>query len=224
MRLMFHCTALLKRDFLLVYRSRGDVFHALGFYIFIASLFPLAIGPDPELLKRFAPAVVWIGMIMASLLPLSSVFDADYQDGTLDLMRLHEAPLALLILVRWLAYFIGIQIPLLLVSPWVALAYGYSVTLVAPMMLLLLPGTAIMTLIGLVGSAITVGTRQGSALLALVVLPLYVPVLIFGASGLQALAALESAAAQLQFLLSMGLLALVIAPTAAAAALKIQLE
>jgi heme exporter protein B len=217
-------TAVLRRDLLLAWRRPGDVLNPLFFFAIVATLFPLAVGPSPEQLALNGPGVLWVAALLAGLLSLNSLFLGDYEDGSLDQLILSPQPLPLLALGKTVAHWLVSGLPLVLVSPLLAMTYQMPAKTVGVMMLTLLLGTASLSLLGSVGAALTVGLNRGNALLSLLVLPLSMPVLIFGARTVSLAAADDAIAAGLYFLAAYFILALTLAPFATAAALRISNE
>jgi heme exporter protein B len=220
---VFYCV--LARDLLLALRRRTDVLTTLFFFIIVVSLFPLGVGSEREQLRALGPGVVWVAALLASMLALERLFAADYEDGTLEQLLLTGQPLALLVLGKVCAHWVLTGLPLVLIAPLVAMQYHLEASAVWVMMAALAVGTPVLSLIGAIGAALTLGLRGGGILLSLLILPLYVPVLVYGA-GAVTVSAIEIADIQPYFyLLSAFLLgALVLAPLAAAAALRISLE
>jgi heme exporter protein B len=212
------------RDLKLAMRSRGELAQALVFFIIVVSLFPLAIGPEAALLKRIAPGVVWVCALLAVLLTLPRLFFADYQDGTLEQLVLSRYPLALLVAGKMMAHWLTTGLPLALLSPLIGLQFGLESRELTVMMASLLLGSPILTMLGAVGAALTLGVRGGSILMALLVLPLYIPVLIFGAGAVESVMASLDAAANLYLLAALLLFGMVLTPFAVAAAVKISLD
>lgn len=218
------CRALLLRDFRLIWRRRGDALNPVLFALLVISLFPFALGPQPDILERVAPGVIWVALLLAGLLSLDTLFRADLDDGSLEQLMLAPHPLALLVGCKILVHWVSTALPLIVATPLFAtLLYLPSEHWPALLYSLLL-GTPLLSLIGAVVVALTVGMRRSGMLLALLALPLYVPVLIFGAGSVMAAAqGLPYAGALL--LLTAGLaMTLVLAPLAAAAALRIALQ
>ncbi|MBK1703997.1 heme exporter protein CcmB [Halochromatium glycolicum] len=217
--------SVLARDILLALRRRTDVLTTLFFFIIVISLFPLGVGSEREQLQALGPGVVWVAALLASMLALERLFAADYDDGTLEQLLLTGQPLALLVLAKVLAHWLLTGLPLVLIAPLVAMQYHLEATAVWVMMAALAVGTPVLSLIGAIGAALTLGLRGGGILLSLLILPLYVPVLVYGA-GAVTVSAIEIADTEPYFhLLGAFLLgALVLAPLAAAAALRISLE
>lgn len=216
--------SVLERDLLLALRRRSDVATTFFFFIIVVSLFPLGVGPEPETLRSIAPGVVWVAALLASMLALGRLFAADYADGTLEQLVLTPQPLLVLTLAKVLAHWLVTGVPLVLIAPVLGLQFGLSGEALGVMTLGLLLGTPVLSMIGAVGAALTLGTRGAGGLLALLVLPLYIPVLIFGAGSVSASMAGMSVSGHLSLLGACLLIALVFAPWASAAAIRIALE
>jgi heme exporter protein B len=216
--------AVVARDLRLALRQRSDVFMAVLFFVLTASLFPFAIGPEPNLLIRIAPGIIWVTALLAVLLSLERLFLADFEDGSLELLALAPTPLALAVAAKILAHWLTTGLPLMAAAPLIALLYDMDpaglVVLLAAMAL----GTPSLSLIGAIGAALTLGARRGGVLIPLLVLPLYVPVLIFGVSAIDADLAGLSSKPHLLLLGALLALALPLAPLASAAALRQALE
>jgi heme exporter protein B len=212
------------RDLLLAIRRPGDVATALLFFVIVASLFPLGIGAEPNLLRAVAPGVIWVSALLSSMLSLGRLFAADYDDGTLEQMLLGAAPLGVVVAAKALAHWLVSGLPLVAIAPLVALQYDLSPALYGVLALSLLLGTPVLSLIGAIGAALILGTRGGGVLLALLVLPLYVPVLIMGAGSVEMAETGLGAAGQVLLLGAMLVVAAAFAPWAIAAALRISLE
>ncbi|PWR22067.1 heme exporter protein CcmB [Zavarzinia compransoris] len=176
-------SALLRRDLRLAFSHGGSVGLVVGFFVIAATLFPLAAGPERQELARVAPAVIWIGALLATLLSLDRLFQADLEDGSLDLLLAGGAPVSLVVLAKCLAHWLSTGLPLVVVSPLLSLLLGLDPPGMAMLGLTLLLGTPTLSLIGAVGAGLTVGVRRAGILIAVLVLPLYVPVLIFGAGA-----------------------------------------
>lgn len=216
---------ILKRDLTLAMRHKTDVLTTLFFFIIVVSLFPLSAGIEKSTLQQIAPGVVWIAALLASMLALERLFASDYADGTLEQMILTPQPLSILVLAKVLAHWLLTGLPLVLIAPLVGLQYHLPVNSVVIMMLALLLGTPILSMIGGIGAALTLGLRGGGILISLLVLPLYIPVLIYG-SGAIADSMLEGTTVQ-AYLLLLGaflIFALVLSPWATAAAVRISSE
>jgi heme exporter protein B len=212
------------RDLLLAWRRRSDVLATLFFFIIVVSLFPLGIGPEQQLLRKIAPGVVWVAALLASMLALSRIFGNDYQDGTLEQLMITPQPLYLIVLAKVLAQWLASGLPLVLVAPVLGLQFGLSQNTLAVMTVSLLLGTPVLSLIGSIGAALTLGLRAASVLVALLVLPLYIPVLIFGTGAIEATLSGGEPRAYLLLLGATLVLALTFAPWATSAALRISLE
>jgi heme exporter protein B len=215
------CTV--RRDLLLALRRRADVLTVFFFFVVTASLFPFGVGPEAGLLRAMGGGVIWVSALLAALLSLNRMFAADYADGSLEQMALSPRPLALMALGKALAHWLTTGLPLTLIAPLLGVQYGLPGDAVVALMLALLLGTPVLSLIGAIGAALTLGLR-GGALLALLVLPLYIPVLVFGAGAVDATLSGLGAEAHFSILGALLLMALVFAPLATAAALRIALE
>jgi heme exporter protein B len=218
------CRAVVARDLLIAARRRSDVLTTFFFFVIVVSLFPLGVGPQPDTLREIAPGVVWVAALLAAKLSLARMFGADHADGTLEQLVLMPQPLTLLVLAKILAHWLTTGLPLVLIAPLLGMQFDLPVDALATLLLSLLIGTPALSLIGAVGAALTLGVRGGGALTALLVLPLYVPVLVFGAGAVTASATGMGAAGHLSLLAAMSLAALVFAPWATATALRISLE
>src|SRR5689334_13834164 len=216
--------AVVQRDLLLALRRRSDVGTALLFFVIVASLFPLGIGAEPNLLRAIAPGVIWVAALLSSLLSLGRLFAADHADGTLEQILLGASPLGVVAAAKTLAHWLISGFPIAIVAPLLALQYDLDASLYGVLALSLLLGTPVLSLIGAIGAALTLGLRGGGVLLALLVLPLYVPVLIMGAGAVELSAAGMGGRGQLLLLAAMLVVSAVFAPLAIAAALRISLE
>lgn len=212
------------RDVLLAMRRRADVATTLFFFVIVASLFPLGVGPEPKLLRAMAPGILWVAALLASMLSLGRLFDADYADGSLEQLVLAPEPLTLVVIGKVMAHWLISGLPLVLVAPVIALQFDLPSGSIGTLSLALLLGTPLLSLIGAIGAALTVGVRGGGVLVSLLVLPLYVPVLVFGAGAVDASATGMDASGHLSILGALLLLGMVLAPWATAAALRISLE
>lgn len=216
--------AVARRDLLLVLKRPGDVLNPLFFFAMVATLFPLAVGPSVEQLEFSGPGVLWVAALLAMLLSLNSLFTADFEDGSLEQMLVSSLPLSALAFGKAAAHWLSSGLPLVIVSPLVAMTFRMPVAVVGVLMLTLLLGTLSLSLLGSIGAALTVGLHRGTALLSLLVLPLAMPVLIFGARTVSLAAAGDAAAGGLYFLAAYTVLIMSIAPFATAAALRISNE
>ena len=216
--------AVIRRDLLLAVRRKTEVLTALLFFVIVASLFPLGIGPEPALLRKIAPGVLWVAALLATMLGLQRMFAADHADGTLEQMLLSPTPLALLVGGKNLAHWLVCGLPLVLLAPLLGLQFDLDGEALAVLTFGLLLGTPVLSLIGSVGAALTLGVRGGGVLLSLLVLPLYIPTLIFGAGAVQAQESGQGASGHLSLLAALLVLSLFFAPWATTAALRIALE
>ncbi|HYD62713.1 MAG TPA: heme exporter protein CcmB [Noviherbaspirillum sp.] len=214
----------IRRDLLLAFRRRSDVLTTLFFFIIVASLFPLGVGPEPQLLRTMAPGILWVAALLASMLALGRLFALDYADGTLEQMVLSAEPLTVIVIGKVIAHWIVSGLPLVILAPVLAVQFDLPAASVGVLFVSLLLGTPVLSLIGSIGAALTLGVRGGGVLVALLVLPLYIPVLIFGAGAVGAEASGVGATAHL--LLLGGCLAgsAALAPWATAAGLRIAVE
>ena len=212
------------RDLLLALRRSSDVATALLFFVVVASLYPLGIGADLKLLRPIAPGVIWVAALLSSMLSLGRLFAADHADGTLEQMLLGAAPLGVVVTAKILAHWLVSGLPLVAIAPLIALQYDLEPALYGVLALSLLLGTPVLSLIGAIGAALTLGLRGGGVLLALLVLPLYVPVLIFGAGSVEMASEAQSPAGHLLLLGALLVAAVALSPWAIAAALRISME
>jgi heme exporter protein B len=214
----------LRRDLLLALRRKSDALAPVFFFVVVASLFPLGIGPEPDLLRRIGPGVLWVGALLATMLSLARLFASDYDDGTLEQLALSPEPFAALVAAKVAAHWLVSGLPLVAVSPVLALQYGLPADTIAVLAASLVLGTPILSLVGAIGAALTLGVRGGGLLVALLVLPLYVPALVFGAGAVDANLAGTGAAPHLSLLGACLVIAAFFAPWVIAAALRIALE
>ena len=213
-----------QRDLLLALRRRSDVATALLFFVIVASLFPLGIGAEPNLLRAVAPGVIWVAALLSSMLSLGRLFAADHADGTLEQMLLAAAPLGVVVMAKAAAHWLISGLPLAAIAPLIALQYDLAPGLYGVLVLSLLLGTPVLSLSGAIGAALTLGLRGGGVLLALLVLPLCVPVLILGAGSVEMAAAGLQPDGQLLLLGALLVLAAAFSPWAIAAALRIAMD
>jgi heme exporter protein B len=212
------------RDLLLAARRRSDVLTALAFFVIVVSLFPLGLGPEPNLLRRIAPGIIWVAALLASMLSLARLFAADYADGTLEQMLLSSAPLGVIVLGKVAAHWLVSGLPLVLIAPVLAIQFDLSQESMGVLTLSLLAGTPVLSLIGAIGAGLTLGLRGGGVLLSLLVLPLYVPVLIIGTGAVDMAEAGLGGEAHFLLLAATVVVAGAVAPWAIAAALRISVE
>ena len=215
---------IVRRDLLLALRRRSDVATALLFFVIVASLFPLGIGAEPNLLRSISPGVIWVAALLSSMLSLARLFAGDHADGTLEQLVLSGAPLGVVVAAKTLAHWLVSGLPLVVIAPLIALQYDVASDLYGVLALSLLLGTPVLSIIGAIGAALTLGLRGGGVLLSLLVLPLYVPVLILGAGAVEMASAGLSSSGQLLILAAMLIVAAAFAPWATSAALRISLE
>jgi len=215
---------LLKRDLTLSQRHSSDWLNPLVFFVIVVTLFPLGVGPDGELLSEIAPGVIWVAALLATLLALDGLFRDDFIDGSLEQLLLSPHPLPILVMAKTLAHWLVSGLPLVLLSPVLALLMQLPLKALPSLLISLVLGTLCLSLIGSIGAALTVGLKRGGVLLALLVLPLFIPVLIFGSSCVVAAAGGFETGAQLSLLAGLLFLALALCPCAAAAALRISAE
>lgn len=214
----------LKRDLAVAMQSKGELAQALAFMAIVVSLFPLAVGPEANLLKRIAPGVVWVAALLSVLLTLPRMFASDYLDGTLEQVLLSPYPLPALCTGKVLAHWLTTGLPLAILAPLLGLQYGLSSDELGVLVATLMLGTPVLSMLGAIGAALTLGVRGGSILMALLILPLFVPVLIFGAGAVEQAMAAQDSTANMS-LLGAGLLAgIVLTPVAIATALRISLD
>ena len=214
----------IRRNLLLAARRKGDWLTSQFFFVMVVSMFPLGIGADPNILRMVAPGVVWVAALLASLLSLSRLFADDHRDGSLEQMLLSPQPTVLLTLGKAAAHWLINCIPLLIIAPVLGIQFALPGEAIAVLVLSLLIGTPILSLLGSVGAALTLGLRGGGVLLTLLILPLYVPALIFGAGSVDAALSGTGAEANLSLLGAFMGMSLLISPWVAAAALRVSIE
>ncbi len=216
--------AVVRREVSLAMKQKSDVLTPLFFFVVVASLFPLGIGPEAALLLRMAPGVLWVSALLAAMLSLQRLFATDYADGSLEQMVLSPTPLGLLVAAKALSHFLLSGLPLVLMAPVLGIQYGMDERALGVLMLSLLLGTPTLSLVGSIGAALTLGVRGAGVLVSLLILPLYIPVLIFGAGAVEADAAGLGAGGHLSILAALLALSAFFAPLATTAALRISLE
>ncbi|MDO8706884.1 MAG: heme exporter protein CcmB [Sulfuricaulis sp.] len=215
---------LLRRDLTVALRRSTDVLTPLVFFSIVVSLFPLGLGPEPAVLRVIGPGVIWVAALLATMLSLNRLFANDFADGTLEQMMLSPHPLTVLVLTKVAAHWALTGLPLVIVSPLLALQMHMPESAIGTLVLSLLLGTPVLSLLGAVGAALTLGLRGGGVLVSLLVLPLYTPVLIFGAGAVAGIIAGIDIEAHFSLLAAFLALALTFAPWAAAAALRVSLD
>jgi heme exporter protein B len=216
--------AVLRRDLMLAARRKSEILTALFFFVVVASLFPLGIGPELNTLRMIAPGILWVGALLASLLSLSRLFAVDFQDGTLEQMALSPVPLPMLVTAKIVAHWLLSGLPLALLAPLLGLQFDMDADALGVLTLSLLVGTPLLSMIGAIGAALTLGVRGGDVLLSLLILPLYIPALIFGVGAVQAQINGLSVMPHFAILISLLLVAGFFSPWASSAALRIALE
>jgi heme exporter protein B len=217
-------TAIIRRDLVLAMRRRSEIANPVLFFILVITLFPLGIGAQPKLLQAIAPGIIWVSALLATMLSLDSLFRSDFDDGSLEQILLSPHPTSILVLGKITAHWLTTGLPLLIVAPLLAVFLGMPNQSLGVLLLTLLLGTPVLSLIGAVGVALTVGLRRGGMILSLLVLPLYVPVLIFASNAVEMASGGLPVTAQVNILISMLLMALVLAPWPTAAALKMSIN
>jgi heme exporter protein B len=215
---------LVRHDLRLAARQGGDIGLVLGFFVLAVILFPFGVGPEPELLRRIAAGIIWVAALLAAVLSLDRLFAADYADGGLDLIALSPVPLELAMLAKGTAHWLTTGLPLVIVSPLLALFVDLDPAALPALMLGLLLGTPAMSLLGAIAAALSLGARRPGVLMTLLVLPLYLPTLIFGTAAVEASLSAEGARSHLLLLAALSVAALPLAPLAAAAALRQALD
>jgi heme exporter protein B len=215
---------IVQRDLVLALRRRTDILTTLFFFVIVVSLFPLGIGPEMNTLRLIAPGVVWVAALLASMLALERLFAADFSDGTLEQMLLTPQPLSLLVIGKVTAHWLVTGVPLVLMSPLLGLQYDLSADALEVLVVTLLLGTPALSLIGAIGAALTLGLRGGGVLVSLLVLPLTIPVLIFGTGAVEATVSGLGGQGHLLMLAAILVLSLIFAPLAASAALRVSAE
>jgi heme exporter protein B len=217
-------SAVVRRDLLLAFRRPGDWLQPLAFFLIVTLLFPLALDPELGRLRQLAPAALWVALMLASMLALDFLFREDAHDGTLEQFALSGQPFAALLFAKTATHWMLTGLPLAIVAPLAAVALGAPATAIPLVLVTLLLGSVSLSLIGAIGAGLTLGVRRGGALLSLLVLPLAIPTLVFGARATQLAMLGESIAGPLYLLAALVVLGLTLAPLAAAAAVRISLE
>ena len=214
----------IRRDLVLAMRRRADVLTTLIFFVMVVSLFPLGVGPEMEMLRKMAPGVLWVAALLSSMLSLVRLFSADYVDGTLEQMMLSPQSLSMLVLGKMVAHWMVSGLPLVLMAPVLGLQFDMSAQGLGILIFGLLLGTPILSMVGAIGAALTLGLRGGGVLLSLLVLPLCIPVLIFGTGAVDAATTGLAVAPHLSLLGALLVLALAFTPWVTAQALRISME
>jgi len=219
---VFMCV--IQRDLLLAFRRRADIVTTLFFFIIVVSLFPLGVGVNPGLLRTLAPGILWVSALLASMLALGRLFALDFTDGTLEQMLLSSEPTSIIVIGKVMAHWLVSGLPLVLLAPVLAIQFDLPAESIGVLFVSLLLGTPVLSLIGAIGAALTLGVRGGGALVSLLVLPLYIPVLVFGAGAVGAQASGIGASAHLLLLGGVLAGAVALTPWATSAALRIAVE
>ncbi len=213
--------ALLARDLKIAVREGGALGTALGFFLIVVTLVPLGLGPDLNLLARIAPGILWIGLLLSALLSLPRLFEADFEDGSLEVLAAGSLPMEAIVAVKCLAHWMTTAVPLALLAPLLGLLLNLDLGAQPALLATMLLGTPAVSFLGAIGAALTLRSRRGGLLISLLVLPLYVPTLIFGISAISAaILASETAAPSLLILTAISLAAVALGPFAAAAAVR----
>ena len=214
----------LRRELRIALRRKGDVLNVLVFFVVVASLFPLGVGPEPNQLRAMAAGVTWIAALLAAVLSLPRLFAADHADGTLEQMLVSPQPLAVVVLAKIVAHWLLTGLPLALAAPLIGMQYDLPANALGLLLASLLIGTPVLSLLGAAGAALTLGVRGGGALLGLLVLPLFVPVLVFGAGAVTATLTGLDTSAYLSLLGALFAVSSLVGPWAACAALRVALD
>ena len=209
------------RDLTIALRHKDDIFNPLLFFIIVVTLFPLGIGPEPNMLARIAPGIIWVAALLATLLSLDRLFKNDYADGSLEQLLLSPCPTFIIVLAKISAHWVITGLPLILVSPLLALLLFLPEGSYGAMLLTLILGTPILSFVGAIGVALTVGIKKGGVLLSLLVLPLYIPVLIFATSAIDTAAMNLPYSGQIAIIAALFVGSITLAPIAVSAALKV---
>ncbi|CEO39951.1 heme exporter protein CcmB [Photobacterium kishitanii] len=215
---------IIRRELLIAYRRQADIFNPLWFFIIVITLFPLGVGPEPNLLARIAPGIIWVAALLAALLSMERLFRDDYLDGSLEQMLLMPTPLSVAAFAKMIAHWLLTGLPLILISPLLAILLSLNWHTWIAVLLTLLIGTPTLSFLGAIGMALTVGLRKGGVLLSLLILPLYIPVLIFATSAIEAASLGMAYDGQLAIMGAMLVGSLTLAPFAVAASLRISVN
>jgi heme exporter protein B len=224
MSLTYAFFAVIRRDLVLALRRRSEIANPLLFFVLVITLFPLGIGAQPNLLAAIAPGIIWVSALLAAMLSLDSLFRSDFDDGSLEQILLSPYPASILVLAKVFAHWLVTGLPLLIIAPLLAIFLGLPEQSIGILLLTLLLGTPVLSLIGAIGVALTVGLRRGGMILSLLVLPLYVPVLIFASNAVSMAGSGLPVSAQINILIAILLLTLVLAPWPTAAALRMSIN
>lgn len=215
---------LLVRDLKLALREGGALGTALGFFLVVVTLTPLGLGPDQKLLTRIAPGILWIALLLSALLSLGRLFENDFEDGTLESLSLGHLPMEAVVAAKALAHWLTTGVPLALVAPILGILLNLELSVYPMLVITMLLGTPAISFLGVIGAALTLRSRRGGLLLALIILPFYVPTLVFGISSIAAMSGPDGPGDSLLILTALSLMSLVLAPVASAAAIRIQMQ
>ncbi|MGF1775124.1 heme exporter protein CcmB [Vibrio maritimus] len=215
---------IVRRELLIAFRRQADIFNPLWFFIIVITLFPLSIGPEPNLLARISAGIVWVAALLSALLSLERLFKDDFQDGSLEQMMLMPIPLQLVVMAKIIAHWLLTGLPLIIISPLLAILLSLDSNTWIAVVLTLLVGTPTLSFIGAIGVALTVGLQKGGVLLSLLVLPLYIPILIFATSAIDAASLGVAYNGQLALLAAMLVGAMTLTPFAISAALRVSVN
>lgn len=216
--------AVIRRDLILAFRRRAEIANPVFFFILVVTLFPLGVGAQPKLLQAMAPGIIWVSALLAVMLSLDSLFRSDFDDGSLEQMLLSSHPLTILVFAKIIAHWMVTGLPLLLVAPLLAVFLGLPEQALGTLLITLVLATPVLSLIGSIGVSLTVGLRRGGMILSLLVLPLYVPVLIFASNAVEMAGNGLAVDAQINILIAIFFMSVVLAPLPAAAALKMSIS
>mgnify|MGYP000542507604 CR=1 FL=1 len=215
---------IIHRELLIAYRRRADVLNPLWFFIIVITLFPLSIGPDPALLVRISAGIIWVAALLSALLSLERLFGDDYLDGSLEQIMLTSTPLPLVVIAKVLSHWLLTGLPLIIISPILAILLGLNMDTWLAVVFTLMVGTPTLSFIGAIGVGLTVGLKKGGVLLSLLILPLYIPVLIFATSAIDAASLGMPYSGQLAILGAMFMGSLTLTPFAISAALRVSVN
>ncbi len=216
--------AVIRRDLILAFRRRAEIANPIFFFVLVVTLFPLGVGANPNLLQSMAPGVIWVSALLAVMLSLDGLFRSDFDDGSLEQMLLSSHPLTVLVFAKIVAHWLVTGLPLLIVAPLLAVFLGLPEQALGTLLITLVLATPVLSLIGSIGVSLTVGLRRGGMILSLLVLPLYVPVLIFASNAVEMASSGLAVDAQINILIAILLSSVVLAPLPAAAALKMSIS
>lgn len=216
--------SIIRRELLIAFRRQADILNPLWFFIIVITLFPLSIGPEPNLLARIAPGIIWVAALLAVLLSMERLFRDDFQDGSLEQMMLLPVPLPLVVISKVIAHWLLTGLPLILISPLLAVLLSLDMQTWFTVVLTLLVGTPTLSFIGAIGVALTVGLQKGGVLLSLLILPLFIPVLIFATSAIDAASLGMPFNGQLAIMAAMLVGSVTLTPFAISAALRVSVN